>query len=93
MTSWTGRQFLKNPVSSLTPGFHVSAMIESPHTIQQTRQSPIMSNHEPIIPTINDQTTTIPVAPDREYPPNVPAVTHSQQSNVFFSQSTKQSHI
>ena len=34
-----------------------------------------MSNHEPIIPTINDQTTTIPAAPDHQYPPNMPAIT------------------
>ena len=50
-----------------------------------------MSNHDPIIPTIIDQTTTIPAATDCQCPPNVPAVTQSQQSNVFSSQSTNQS--
>ena len=50
-----------------------------------------MSNHNPINPTINDQTTTIPAAPDCKCPPNVPAVTQSQRSNVFSSQSTNQS--
>ena len=50
-----------------------------------------MSNHDPIIPTINDQTTKIPVTPDHLCPPNVSAVTQSQRSNVFSSQSTNQS--
>ena len=50
-----------------------------------------MSNHDPIIPTVNDQTTTIPATPDHQCPPNVPAVTQSQRSNVFSSQFTNQS--
>ena len=63
----------------------------SPHTIQPTQQSPIIFNHDPIIPKNNDQTTTIPAAPDRQCPPNVPAVTQSQRSNVLSSHSTNQS--
>ena len=50
-----------------------------------------MSNHDPIIPTINDQTTTIPATPDRQCPPNVTAVTQIQVYNVFSSHSTNKS--
>ena len=50
-----------------------------------------MSSHDPIIPKINDKTTTTTVAPDHQYLPNVPAVTQSQRSNIFYSQSTNQS--
>ena len=50
-----------------------------------------MSNHDPINPIINDQTTKIPAVLDFQCPPNVPAVTQSQLSNVFSSQSTNQS--
>ena len=50
-----------------------------------------MSNHDPINPIINDQTTKIPAVLDFQCPPNVPAVTQSQISNVFSSQSTNQS--
>ena len=50
-----------------------------------------MSNHDPIIPTINDQTTTIPATPDFQCPPNVPAVMQSQRYNLFYSQSNNQS--
>ena len=50
-----------------------------------------MSNHDPIIPTINYQTTTIPATLDRQCPPHVPAVTQTQQSNIFSSQSNNKS--
>ena len=50
-----------------------------------------MSNHDPIIPTINDQTTTIPATPDFQCPPNVPAVMQIQRYNLFYSQSNNQS--
>ena len=39
MTSWTGRQFLQNPVSSLTPGFHVSVLRPS------EKENPTISTH------------------------------------------------
>ena len=63
------------------------------HSIQPIRQSSIMSNHDPIIPTINDLTATIPAAPDRQCPLNVPTVTQSQQYNILSSQSINQSQI
>ena len=50
-----------------------------------------MFNHDPIIPKINDQKTTIHATPDRQCPPNVTAVTKSQRCNVFSSQSTNKS--
>ena len=62
MTSWTGRQFLQNHVSSLSPGFCVRILRpseketrRSPHTIQPTRQPPIISNHDPIYTQYKDQ--------------------------------------